>query len=109
MTTYFNIVHHISGRIRLRLSPSLLAQPLARDAQKLTQQILAINGIDEIRLNPMVGSVVIEYNPAIIQPALWEQWVREYDQDSKLENLLQNWQTHCELATEKHSRVSSNY
>lgn len=102
MTTYFNIVHHISGRIRLRLSPSLLAQPLASSAQKLTQQILAINGIDEIRLNPMVGSVVIEYNPAIIQPALWEQY-------SKLENLLQNWQTHCERATEKHGRVSSNY
>jgi len=92
MSTYFDVVHHIAGRIRLRVSPRFLKQPLAKDAAKLTQQINAIRGIKQIRLNLAIGSVVIQYDPQIIQPNLWEQWLQDYNGETELNNLIKRWQ-----------------
>ena len=92
MSTYFDVVHHIAGRIRLRVSPRFLEQPLAKDTAKLTQQINAIKGIKQIRLNLAIGSVVIQYDPKIIQPVLWERWLQDYNEETELNNLIKRWQ-----------------
>ncbi|MCV6636565.1 HMA2 domain-containing protein [Candidatus Albibeggiatoa sp. nov. NOAA] len=92
MTAYFNIVHHIAGRIRFRISPSFLKQPIAKDSKKLTQQIRSINGIQDIRINLLVGSVVVQYDPNIIKPSMWEQWLQEYDEETEFNQLIERWQ-----------------
>ena len=92
MTAYFNIVHHITGRIRFRISPSFLKQPIAKDSKKLTQKIQSISGIQDIRINLVVGSVVIQYDPSIIDPNMWEQWLQEYDENIEFDQLIERWQ-----------------
>ncbi len=92
MTTYFNIVHHIAGRIRFRVSPHFIKQPIAQDTQKLTRQIQSINGIQGIRLNLVVGTVVVQYDPKIINPNMWEQWLQECGEETEFNQLIERWQ-----------------
>lgn len=63
------IVHHISGRIRLRVLPSGIAVARKIDLDQLKEHLQGIKGV---RVNAIVGSVVIEYDPVLISPSLWE-------------------------------------
>lgn len=66
------IVHHIPGRIRLKvkLSGLLLAQGL--DAADLMK---CFNGILDARANAASRSIVIGYDERVIAPELWERLV----------------------------------
>ena len=66
------IVHHIPGRIRLRvkLSGLLLAQQM-----EVADLVSRFEGILEARANLAARSIVFTYDPATITPALWEQLV----------------------------------
>ena len=55
-------VHHIPGRLRVRI-PSLKKDPRKIEDIKA---ILQINGIQKTRVNPLTGSVVINYDPDIL-------------------------------------------
>lgn len=90
---YFDIVHHIAGRIRLRISPTILKQPIAKDVNQLAQQIKNIKGIQDIRFNLAVGSVIIQYDPVAIQPTLWEKWLQDCTEGMELNHLIQHWQS----------------
>ncbi|OUD15029.1 HMA2 domain-containing protein [Thioflexithrix psekupsensis] len=92
MTTYFHVVHHIHGRIRLRLSPSVLQHPIAKQADTLVQRVRSIRGILDVRINLVVGSIVIEYDPDWIAPQLWEQWIKEYEPQLDVNGLIERWQ-----------------
>ena len=67
-----SIVHHIPGRIRLKLKLTglLLAQDL--EAEELTK---CFTGILDARTNAAARSIVISYNPGVIAPDLWERLV----------------------------------
>jgi len=92
MNPYFNVIHHIDGRIRLRVSPHIFKHPVVKDADHLLQQAKAIRGIQQIRLNLAVRSVVIQYDPSIIKPSAWEQWLQEYGESLEFSHLLENYQ-----------------
>ncbi|MGQ9368064.1 cation transporter [Azospirillum sp. ST 5-10] len=67
------IVHHIPGRVRLKLTaapgPELAA---AADAVKEFHRALAgCRGIRSVHLNPLAVSCTIEYDPALIPPTAW--------------------------------------
>jgi hypothetical protein len=66
------IVHHIPGRIRLKvkLSGLLLARDL--DAADLMKYF---NGILDARANAAARSIVISYDETVIAPDLWERLV----------------------------------
>jgi hypothetical protein len=66
------IVHHIPGRIRLKvkLSGLLLAQDL--DSEELMK---SFEGIMEARVNAAARSIVIRYDERVIAPDLWERLV----------------------------------
>jgi hypothetical protein len=66
------ILHHVPGRIRLKvkLSGLFLAQDL--DAADLMKYF---NGILDARTNAAARSIVIRYDESIIAPDLWERLV----------------------------------
>ena len=67
---YARIAHHISGRIRLKFSPAAEEVLTGINIESI---MTGIPGIHGHRLNKSAGSVVIEYDPAILAPSLWEE------------------------------------
>ncbi len=69
LTAHTTIVHHIPGRIRIRVLPSGVAIARRIDFDKVRAHLTGILGV---RVNPVVGSVVIEYDSNRLSPKLWE-------------------------------------
>jgi hypothetical protein len=80
------VVHHIRGRIRLRLGPALFGQIPELSRQGLQDFLASLKGIGDLRLNPAAKSVVIEYDPERFPPELWDTLVEGDDTD--VERLL---------------------
>ncbi|MEX1316875.1 MAG: HMA2 domain-containing protein [Synechococcaceae cyanobacterium] len=69
-----SIAHHIPGRIRIRLDRSALASDLggaSTELDALLASLERLQGIQEVRLNPMALSCTITYDPAAIAADAW--------------------------------------
>jgi len=64
------IVHHVPGRIRLRLKRSGIEVIARTDVKNLMQNI---PGILKLRVNPVVGSLTLEYDEKRLSYSLWEK------------------------------------
>lgn len=69
---HLNIIHHVKGRIRLRCGPALWGIGARLDRERLQALLDQLQGIRNVRLNPAVASIAIEYDPAQIPPEDWE-------------------------------------
>ncbi len=90
LARHTEIVHHIPGRIRLRVLLSGIAAAREIDLEQIKAHF---PGLLDIRVKPIVGSVVIQYDQRRISPDLW----------SDLSRLRQN----PELASELHKRIKA--
>jgi hypothetical protein len=70
LAQHTEIVHHIPGRIRLRVTRSGVRLAATIDVPALLQ---AIPGIRQVRVNPVVGSVMVEYDAQRLPFPLWEK------------------------------------
>ncbi|MDX9797062.1 MAG: HMA2 domain-containing protein [Sulfurimonadaceae bacterium] len=77
-SSYFSIIHHIKGRIRVRVSPKIkelnTKNISINDIENLTQ---TIRGIKHIKVNKIVGSVTIEYDAEIFPDHLWVDLIQQ--------------------------------
>ncbi|AOO66268.1 HMA2 domain-containing protein [Sulfurospirillum halorespirans] len=73
---YFSIVHHIKGRIRLRVSPKIKEHKHHVGIEDIEALPARINGIKSIKINKMIGSLTVEYDHAIFPDHLWENLVK---------------------------------
>ena len=82
LAQYFTIIHHIKGRIRVRVSPKIKEQQNSgitlSDIENLPHQI---EGIKKIKINKIVGSITIEYDHGIFKKELWDNLVEGRDLD----------------------------
>lgn len=70
---HLRVIHHIRGRLRLRLQAGLLSG-LAQWPNAAPETWLAQwPGITALHLNKAAASLVIEYDAQRIPPAWWEQ------------------------------------
>jgi hypothetical protein len=69
LAPHTQIVHHIPGRIRLRILPSGLAAVRGVNLEDIENNMPGILGI---RVNRLIGSVVIEYDQNRLQSDFWE-------------------------------------
>ena len=90
LARHTEVVHHIPGRIRLRVLLSGIAAAREIDLEQIRTHF---PGILDIRVKQVVGSVVIQYDPHRIDPDLW----------TALSKLRQN----PALAQELHERIKS--
>jgi hypothetical protein len=58
-------VHHVPGRIRIKI-PNIKYRP--HRAQKILTLFEAFNGIDDVSVNKVTGSLVINYDPDVVRP-----------------------------------------
>lgn len=57
-------IHEIPGRLRIQSAAFRCQSGKARQAQEL---ILAMDGVNSVRLNARAGSLTVEYDPARLQ------------------------------------------
>ncbi|HYG85240.1 MAG TPA: cation transporter [Azospirillum sp.] len=73
LTASLRIVHHIPGRVRLKLDatpgPELAAA--VGDVKALNRALAGSHGIRLVNVNPLALSCTIEYDPALIPPSAW--------------------------------------
>lgn len=77
LTGRLRIAHHLPGRVRLKLDVELSAtqERAIGDARQLLGALGDIPGIRAVNLNLLARSCTVEYDPARIPPAAWEQLV----------------------------------
>lgn len=73
---YFSIIAHSPGRLRVRVNPKIVKEGeniALSDIENLPKKI---KGIEEIKINKLIASVTIIYNPQIFKPKLWEDLIK---------------------------------
>lgn len=70
------IVHHIPGRVRLKLdwNAAGLGEALD-DVGRFVRSVSNAAGIRSVNLNPLARSCTVEYDPTVISPAAWQDLV----------------------------------
>ena len=67
-TTFeFDIAHHVPGRLRLR---SAALKGKVRASEQARRHLAQIDGVTSASANPATGSVLLEYDPNVIGPAM---------------------------------------
>jgi len=66
------IVHHIPGRVRLKVKLSGLTLAMSLDIDDV---IKCFDGVLDVRTNAAARSIVINYDTRVISPDLWENLV----------------------------------
>lgn len=76
------IIHHVPGRIRIRVNEKA-GKYLDNSLGNNKKIFSSIPGIENIRINPLIGSILIEYDLDFLEPSLWETIIgnRLEDQD----------------------------
>ena len=87
---YARIAHHIPGRIRIKMALAAKNALADLDLDDITTDL---PGIRHHRLNAKNGSVVIEYDPKVIAPPLWERLInlQEPQRPAMRRELLTLW------------------
>lgn len=76
MASFFSIIAHTPGRLRVRVNPKIKdsgGNITIADIENLPNKI---DGIISIKVNKIIASVTIMYEPNIFKPKLWENLVK---------------------------------
>ncbi len=87
VSKYFSKIHHIPGRLRVRVSLDIKkeAEDISiGDIENLADQI---DGITGIKINKIVGSITLNYDKDILKPEFWEDLLAQRNIEKNLEIL----------------------
>ncbi len=73
---YIMIVHHVPGRIRLKLSLTALAHLPKADPAPFIDLVARVKGVKDTRVNASALSVIVEYDPQAIAAPVWERLLK---------------------------------
>jgi hypothetical protein len=70
---YISVVHHVKGRIRLKVASNLIKKFVHSGFSDMESFFHSIEGVKDIRIIWSARSVVICYDPHLISPELWKR------------------------------------
>ena len=79
LSKYFTPVHHIKGRLRVRVSPSIVKEAediSVKDIETLPEKI---DGLKSVRVNKLAATVIIEYDNSVFPYELWDDFLHGRD------------------------------
>jgi len=79
---HLSIVHHVPGRLRLRVGAGILATPIGVEREAASAWLQAIGGIRSVRVNALAASVIVHYDPHRLAPATWETLLEGTDEEA---------------------------
>jgi hypothetical protein len=78
---FFSIIAHTPGRLRVRVNPKIKDSSGNISLSDIENLPKKIDGINEIKINKIIASVTITYNPKIFEPKIWEDLVNQKNLD----------------------------
>lgn len=79
---HLSIVHHLPGRLRLRVGAGILAASVGVEREAASGWLQAIDGIRSVRVNVPAASVIVYYDPHRLAPATWETLLEGTDEEA---------------------------
>lgn len=76
IASYFSVIAHTPGRLRVRVNPKIKEQKGNISLQDIESLPEKINGIKSITIKKIIGSVTIMYDPDIFLPSLWDDLIQ---------------------------------
>lgn len=87
LRAHLSVVHHVPGRLRLRLGSGILALSGSADPKRFAALLEKVEGIRNVRINPAAASVVVQYDAQRLPPELWQTLLE--GSDTEVAALLQ--------------------
>ena len=81
ISSYFSIIEHYHGRLRVRINTKIVNEAQNISLDDITNLPKKISGIEDIKINKIIASVTIIYNPTIFKPKLWEDLIKNENLD----------------------------
>jgi len=72
LRSYFTLIHHTKGRLRLRISSKIKSEKQNLKLEDVDSYVLKIKGIKSLKINKLIGSLTIEYDNDIFPKNLWD-------------------------------------
>jgi hypothetical protein len=77
LSSYLSLIHHTSGRLRVKISPKIMemkevAKDLNLNAKSAQKIVSTIKGVKEFKLNPIMGTITILYDNDIFKNKFFE-------------------------------------
>lgn len=91
LKNYIKPVHHIKGRLRLRIDPKVKKEVEGISLQDIKELPKHVEGLTEVRVNKLAGTVIIRYNHEVFPYELWENLLQSQDIES-IKELLSSLQ-----------------
>jgi hypothetical protein len=88
ISSYFTIIAHTPGRLRVRVNPKIANEAQNISLDDITNLPKKISGIEDIKINKIIASVTIIYNPTIFKPKLWEDLIKNENIDEIKEAII---------------------
>ena len=76
IASFFSIIAHTPGRLRVRVNPKIKEAGGSITIADIENLPNRIDGIIDIKINKVIASVTIMYDPKIFSPKLWEDLVK---------------------------------
>ncbi len=76
ITSYFSKISHTKGRLRVRVSPKIKNEKGNISLGDIENIPNKIKGINSIKINKLMASVTIMYDPEVFAPKLWEDLIK---------------------------------
>ncbi|WP_404318518.1 HMA2 domain-containing protein [Malaciobacter canalis] len=81
IASYFTIVAHSPGRLRVRVNPKIKNENSNISIEDIEQIPNKIKGIKNIKVNKIIASVTITYDANIFKPEVWEDLINKRNLD----------------------------
>ena len=78
---FFSIIAHTPGRLRVRVNPKITQSSGNISLSDIENLPNKIDGIINIKINKIIASVTITYNPQIFKPKIWEDLIKNENLD----------------------------
>jgi hypothetical protein len=76
IASFFSIIAHTPGRLRVRVNPKIKNESGNISLSDIENLPNKIDGIINIKINKIIASVTITYEPTIFKPKHWEDLVK---------------------------------
>ncbi|RXJ67647.1 hypothetical protein CRV08_09765 [Halarcobacter ebronensis] len=87
ISSYLTLIHHIKGRIRVRVNPKIKEQSNKITLEDIEDIPNRIEGIKKIKINKIVGSITIEYDNGVFPDNLWIDLINQKNLEEIVEIL----------------------
>ncbi len=76
IASFFSIIAHTPGRLRVRVNPKIKDESGNISLSDIENLPNKIDGIINIKINKIIASVTITYEPTIFKPKHWEDLIK---------------------------------